>query len=387
MRVSKRLQELAPSQTDAFSAKARSLKAKGIDVIDFGLGEPDFNTPDNIKEAGIKAIKEGFTKYTSPGGIAELKKAIAEKLFRDNGIKYEISEVTAACGAKQALFNVFMGIINPGDEFILPAPYWVSYPNQIQLAEGKTAVIKTKQEDDYQISLEDLKNATSEKTAGILINTPCNPTGAVYNQRTLETIAEWAVRGNYIVISDEINEKFIYDGLKHISIASLGKEIFERTITINGVSKTYAMTGWRIGYAAGQKELISAIERLVSHSTSQPSSISQKAAIEALSGDQKSVEEMREVYDKRRRYIWEELNKIKCVKFKMPSGAFYAFPDVSAFYEKEICGRRINNSFDLANLLLDEAQVAVVPGAAFGDDAFIRISYATSMRLCPKSNS
>jgi len=387
MRVSKRLQELAPSQTDAFSAKARSLKAKGIDVIDFGLGEPDFNTPDNIKEAGIKAIKEGFTKYTSPGGIAELKKAIAEKLFRDNGIKYEISEVTAACGAKQALFNVFMGIINPGDEFILPAPYWVSYPNQIQLAEGKTAVIKTKQEDDYQISLEDLKNATSEKTAGILINTPCNPTGAVYNQRTLETIAEWAVRGNYIVISDEINEKFIYDGLKHISIASLGKEIFERTITINGVSKTYAMTGWRIGYAAGQKELISAIERLVSHSTSQPSSISQKAAIEALSGDQKSVEEMREVYDKRRRYIWEELNKIKGVKFKMPSGAFYAFPDVSAFYEKEICGRRINNSFDLANLLLDEAQVAVVPGAAFGDDAFIRISYATSMRLCPKSNS
>jgi len=387
MRVSKRLQELAPSQTDAFSAKARSLKAKGIDVIDFGLGEPDFNTPDNIKEAGIKAIKEGFTKYTSPGGIAELKKAIAEKLFRDNGIKYEISEVTAACGAKQALFNVFMGIINPGDEFILPAPYWVSYPNQIQLAEGKTAVIKTKQEDDYQISLEDLKNATSEKTAGILINTPCNPTGAVYNQRTLETIAEWAVRGNYIVISDEINEKFIYDGLKHISIASLGKEIFERTITINGVSKTYAMTGWRIGYAAGQKELISAIERLVSHSTSQPSSISQKAAIEALSGDQKSVEEMREVYDKRRRYIWGELNKIKCVKFKMPSGAFYAFPDVSAFYEKEICGRRINNSFDLANLLLDEAQVAVVPGAAFGDDAFIRISYATSMRLCPKSNS
>jgi aspartate aminotransferase len=297
MKISNRLQDLAPSQTDAFSAKARILKTKGLDVVDFGLGEPDFNTPDNIGEAGVKAIREGFTRYTSPGGITKLKEAIREKLFRDNGLEYDLDEVTAACGAKQALFNVFMGILNPGDEFIIPAPYWVSYPNQIQLADGKMVVIPTKQENDYQISLEDLKKATSKRTVGILINTPNNPTGAVYNQRTLETIADWAVEGDYIVISDEINEKFIYDGHKHISIASLGKEIFERTIVINGVSKTYAMTGWRIGYAAGQRELISAIERLVSHSTSQPSSISQKAAIEALLGDQKSVEEMRMVYD------------------------------------------------------------------------------------------
>lgn len=377
--LSERARNIQPSPTLAMDAKAKAMKASGTDVINFGVGEPDFDTPGHVKDAAIKAIQEGFTKYTPVGGIDPLKDAIIAKLRSDNGLEYTREEVIVSCGAKHSLYNIAQSLYGPGDEVIIPAPYWVSYPDQVLLNDATPVIVKTSADDRFMLRPEALAAHITPKTKALILNSPSNPTGLAYDRKTLEGIADIAVRHNLYVVSDEIYEKLLYDGATHISIASLGKEIKERTIVVNGLSKSHAMTGWRIGYAAGPKEVVRAMTNIQSQSTSNPTSIAQKAAVAALAGPQDSVSSMRAEFDRRRRFLVAALNAIPGVQCVMPNGAFYAFPDVSAFYGRSAGGRIIGSSADLAIYLLEDAGVALVHGAAFGDDRFVRLSYATAM--------
>ncbi len=371
---------ISPSVTLEITAKAKEMKDKGIDVIGFGAGEPDFNTPGNIQNAGIEAIHSGNTRYTATSGIPELKKAICEKLKRENNLEYKPSNIIVSNGAKHSIFNALFAILNPGDEVIMPVPYWVSYPEFIRLCDGIPVPIETKEENDFKFDVKDLEAALTHKTKVIILNSPSNPTGTAYNSEELRAIADWAVKHNIFVISDEIYEKLIYDGYKHVSIASLGEDIKRLTIVVNGMSKAYAMTGWRIGYAAADEEIVKVMTNIQSHTTSNPCSISQYASVEGLTGDQSIIEDMKEQFIKRRDYMVEKINSIEGLSCKKPVGAFYVMANISKLKERTIKDKFINSSLDFANLLLEEANVAVVPGSAFGADDFIRLSYATSMR-------
>ncbi|WIV10923.1 pyridoxal phosphate-dependent aminotransferase [Proteiniborus sp. MB09-C3] len=378
--LSSRALMISSSITLDITAKAKEMKDKGIDVISFGAGEPDFNTPDNIQKAGIEAIKSGNTRYTATSGTPDLKKAICEKLKKENGLEYKPSNIIVSNGAKQSIFNSLFAILNPGDEVIIPVPYWVSYPEFIKLSNGIPVPVETKEEYNFKFNLEDLENALTQRTKAIILNSPSNPTGSAYNLEELKAIADWAVKNNIFVISDEIYEKLIYDGHKHISIASLGEEIKRLTVVVNGMSKAYAMTGWRIGYAAADEEIVKVMTNIQSHTTSNPCSISQYASIEGLIGDQSIIEDMKEQFVLRRDYMVDKINSIKGLSCRKPIGAFYVMANISKIKGKEIKGKIVNTSLDLANLLLEEAKVAVVPGSAFGADDFIRLSYATSMK-------
>ncbi len=379
IKLSNRAKNLKPSPTLAINAKAKSMQAQGIKVISFGAGEPDFDTPENIKRAAIKAIEEGFTKYTPVGGIDELKDAIIYKFKRDNGISYKRSEIIVSCGGKHSFYNLAQALFDKGDEVIIPSPYWVSYPPMVSLAEAQPVILETKEENDFKLLPEELEKLITPKTKALVLNSPCNPTGSAYSKKDLEKIAEIAVSKNIFIISDEIYEKIVYDGFEFVSIASLGEEIKKRTIIVHGVAKTYAMTGWRIGYTAGPEEIISAMNNIQSQSTSNPTSISQKASVEALIGPQEEVKKMVSAFQQRRDYIVNRLNEIPGVSCYKPVGAFYVFPNFSSYYGKSFKGRKINNSTELADFLLDEAKVAVVPGIEFGADSYERLSYATSM--------
>lgn len=379
MILAKRVAKLKPSPTLAIDAKAKAMIAQGSDVVNFGVGEPDFDTPDNIKEAAIKAINNGFTKYTAVAGIEVLKEAIVKKLHDDNNLTYSKNQIIVSCGAKHSLYNIAQVLFDRGDEVIIPAPYWVSYPDQVLLNNARPVIVDTREEDNFMLNIKELKKKITKKTKAIILNSPSNPTGSAYDKDTLSEIAEIAVKKKIFVISDEIYEKIVYDGFRHISIASLNDKIKSLTIVVNGLSKSHSMTGWRIGYAAGPEEIISAMSKVQSQSTSNPTSISQKAAFEALTGPQDFIGMMVAEFDKRRRYIVERLNKIEGITCRMPQGAFYAFPNVSKLFGRGYDGKKIKGSSDLAAYLLENAQTAVVSGDAFGADDYIRFSYATSM--------
>ncbi len=379
MGIAKRAQAIKPSPTLAMAAKAKAMKAQGIDVVDFGVGEPDFDTPENVKQAGIKAIQSGFTKYTPAGGTDELKEAVIDKFYKDNGLQYEKKQILISCGAKHSLYNIAEALFDPGDEIIIPSPYWVSYPDQALLNDAAPVIVETTEEEGFKLSPKKLENAITKKTKALILNSPSNPTGLAYDRKTLEEIAALAVKHNIYVISDEIYEKLIYDGFTHTSIASLGSAIKNLTVVVNGVSKSHAMTGWRIGYAAGPKEVITAMANIQSQSTSNPTSISQKAAVEALCGPQDFIRTMNVEFDKRRKYMVDRLNKMTGISCLMPVGAFYAFPNISKLFGKTISGKTIRNSSDVSAYLLEEAKVALVSGDAFGADSYIRLSYATSL--------
>jgi len=370
MKLADRVANISESVTLGLTAKAKKLAKEGIDLVSFTAGEPDFDTPKNIKNAAIESIEGGFTKYTPSSGIPELREAICGKLLKDNQLQYKPEQIIVSCGAKHSLYNLIQALCDKGDEVIIPSPYWVSYPEMVSLAEGESVFVKTKEENDFKATLNDLKKATTKKTKLFILNSPSNPTGCVYALDELRAIAAWAVDNNVFVISDEIYEKLIYDSEKHISIASLNEDIKTLTAVVNGLSKTYSMTGWRIGYLAACSEVAQAVNAMQSHSTSNPTSISQKAALEAILGDQSFIEVMKKEYLARRDYMAERLNKIKGFSCRKPRGAFYIFCNISGLGIK---------SDDLANRLIDEARVVVVPGAGFGDDHFIRLSFATSI--------
>jgi aspartate aminotransferase len=377
--LSDRAGKIKPSPTLAIDSKAKSMKASGVDVISFGVGEPDFDTPENIKEAAVKAMRDGFTKYTAVGGIDPLKDAIIDKLNNDNGLSYKREEIIVSTGAKHSLYNVAQALYGPGDEVIVPSPYWVSYPDQIILNDATPVFVKTYETDSFMVRPEALAEKITKKTKALILNSPSNPTGMVYDRKTLEKIAEMALRHNFYIVSDEIYEKLIYGEAGHISIASIGDEVKHKTVVINGLSKSHAMTGWRIGYAAAPANIVKAMTNIQSQSTSNPTSIAQKAAVEALRGPQDFVATMRAEFDKRRRFLVGELNKMEGMTCIMPEGAFYAFPNTSGLYGKKFGDRGILSSADLALYLLDEAKVALVHGSAFGDDNYVRLSYATSL--------
>lgn len=377
--LSNRARNLKPSPTLAITAKAKSMTAQGIHVISFGAGEPDFDTPDNIKKAAIRAIESGFTKYTAAGGIDELKDAVIEKFRRDNQLTFKRSEILISCGGKHAIYNLAQALFDQGDEVIIPAPYWVSYPAIVELANAIPVVIETEEKNDFKVKPEDLFRVITSKTKALVLNSPSNPTGSAYAKGDLEKIAEIAVKKNIFLISDEIYEKIVYDGFKFESIASLGEEIRKKTIIAHGVAKTYSMTGWRIGYTAGPEEIVTAMTNIQSQSTSNPNSIAQKASVEALLGPQQEVDRMVSAFDQRRNYIVDRLNGMKGVSCYKPVGAFYVFPNFSSYHGRSYQGKKIVNSSDLAAFLLEVARVAVVPGIEFGAGAFQRLSYATSM--------
>lgn len=379
MAISQRAKNISPSPTLAITAKAKQLKAEGVDVIGFGAGEPDFDTPQNVKEAAIKAIEAGLTKYTPTSGLLELREAICEKLRKDNKLEYTPAEIIVSSGAKDSLYNTIMVLCDKGDEVIIPTPYWVTYPEQVKLAEGVPVYIKTNESTGFKITPEMLKAAITPKTKILILNSPSNPTGAVYSPDELKVIADIVVANGLYVISDEIYEKVIYDKNVHVSIASFGEEIKKRTVTINGLSKSHSMTGWRIGFAAAEKEIISAMSKLQGHSTSHPTSFVQKGGVEALRGPQDATEIMRKEFDVRRGVIVDGLNAIPGITCPEPGGAFYVFPNVSGLFGKSFNGKKISSSDDLADYLLSEAKVAIVPGSGFGADENVRLSYATSM--------
>jgi aspartate aminotransferase len=379
MKLAKRTQSIKPSPTLAMNAKAKALKAAGEDIINFGVGEPDFDTPENIKEAAIKAIKDGFTKYTPASGIDDLKTAIIEKFRSDNSLSYEKEEILVSCGAKHSLYNIAEALFEKGDEVVIPSPYWVSYPDQVLLNDATPVIVETDESSSFKIAPDRLMKSLSDKTKAIVLNSPSNPTGLAYDKESLEKIAEIAVKHNLYIISDEIYEKLVYDGFRHFSIASLGAEIKQRTVVVNGLSKSHSMTGWRIGFTGGPKDITKAMTNIQSQSTSNPTSISQKAAVEALTGPQDFLPVMMTEFDKRRKYMVERLNNMDGVTCQTPVGAFYAFPNISAHFGKKFNNSSINNSLELSTYFLEQAKVAMVPGSAFGDDKYIRLSYATSM--------
>lgn len=374
-RISQRLKKINPSSTLAITSKAKKLKAEGKDIISFAAGEPDFDTPQFIKESAIDAIRGGFTKYTPTTGIPELKKIICEKLKKDNFLDYSYSQIVVSCGAKHCIFNALTALVNRGDEVLIPSPYWVSYPEMVNLSEGNPVFIKTLPENNFKITAEDLEKHITAKTKLLILNTPSNPAGSVYNYGDLKEIAGICAVKKIFVISDEIYEKIIFDNLKHISIAGIGKEIYDLTITVNGLSKSYSMTGWRIGYLAGPQDIVDAIAKLQDHSTSNPNSIAQKAAVAALASSDDFIKNMAGEFQKRRDYCIRRLRGIKKIGFIKPEGAFYVFCDISS------TGL---SSADFADQLLSEASVAVIPGVAFGRDDYIRISFAASIEQIEK---
>jgi aspartate aminotransferase len=370
MRLSKRALNINPSLTLSITAKAKEMKKQGLDVVSFGAGEPDFDTMFHIKEAAKRAIDEGFTKYTSTSGIIDLKEAICAKLRRDNWLDFEPKNIIVSTGAKQSLFNAIMVLVDPGDEVIIPVPYWVSYEEMVKIADGKCIFLKT---NNFKINMADFERSITPKTKMLILNSPSNPTGVVYDEKELKQIASICLKHNIYVLSDEIYEKLIY-GKKHISIASVNEKIKKLIIVVNGVSKSYAMTGWRIGYMAAEEEIIKAATRLQDHTTSNPSSISQKAALSALNGPEDHIKKMVYEYKKRRDFMVDRLNRIDGIIASRPDGAFYVFANVSKIY-----GRKIKDSLDFCKKLLDDAYVAVIPGIAFGDDRYIRLSFALGM--------
>ncbi len=377
--LSSRVQQIKPSPTLAITAKAKALQAKGVDVVNFGAGEPDFDTPENIKDAGIKAIQDGFTNYTAVPGIPPLRQAIAAKLKRENNLDYEESEIVVSCGGKHSFYNLAQALLDPGDEVIIPAPYWVSYPPMVSLAGGVPVVLETSEAEGFKLSPERLQAAITNKTRAVIVNSPSNPTGAAYSLAELKALAEVVVKNDILLISDEIYEHIIYDGFVQHSPAEISPEVKERCIILNGVSKSYSMTGWRIGFTAGPAPLIAAMTKIQSQSTSNPTSISQMAAIEAYNGPQDYVCNVLVDFAERRAFIVKALNEIPGITCFNPEGAFYAFPSVKGLLGKACNGQKIDSSLTLCELLLDEAKIAAVPGEAFGSPGYIRLSYATSM--------
>ena len=380
--ISNSLKRIKPSPTIAVTQKARELRLAGKDVIGLGAGEPDFDTPDNIKEAAIKAINEGDTKYTAVDGTPALKKAIVKKFKRENNLNYSIDQITVGTGGKQVLYNAFMATLNKGDEVIIPAPYWVSYPDMVLLAGGKPKIIKCNQEDGFKITAKKLKKAISKKTKWLILNSPSNPTGAGYSKNEIESLAKVLIKNKKVyILSDDIYEHIKYDNFSFFTIAQISK-LKDRTLTMNGVSKSYAMTGWRIGYAAGPKDIIKAIGKIQSQSTSNPSSISQAAAVEALNGTQNFIQERSNAFKKRRDFVVNSLNKINGIECLNPNGAFYVFPSCKGLLNKKT---KLKTDSDFVQRLLEKANVAVVQGSAFGLEGYFRISYATSMSNLKKA--
>ncbi|RLQ95241.1 pyridoxal phosphate-dependent aminotransferase [Falsibacillus albus] len=377
MRLAERVKALTPSSTLAITAKAKEMKAAGIDVIGLGAGEPDFNTPQHIIEAAIEAMKQGHTKYTPSGGLPALKDAIIDKFKTDQGLEYKRNEIIVTTGAKHALYTLFQVLLDEGDEVIIPIPYWVSYPEQVKLAGGEPIYLEGKEVNEYKITAEQLRGAVTTKTKAVIINSPSNPTGMLYSKQELEEIANVCLENNILIVSDEIYEKLIYGQHKHTSIAELSPQIKEQTIVINGVSKSHSMTGWRIGYAAGSQTVIKAMTDLASHSTSNPTTVSQYGAIAAYKGTQDPVEEMRTAFEERLNIIYDQLVKIPGFNCLKPQGAFYLFPNVKEAAMKT----GFSDVDEFAKALLEEANVAVIPGSGFGSPDNIRLSYATSLDL------
>ncbi len=379
MTVSKRISNINISSTMKIAQEAKEMLHKGIDVIDLSVGELDYPTPPNVKDAAIKAIDQNFTKYTINSGTIELREAIADKLRKEDYLNYSPSEIIVSNGAKQCVYNAIQSVINDGDEVIFSSPYWVSYPEMVSLAIGKSVIINTNERDNFKISREQLEEAISPRTKLLILCNPSNPTGALYNRNELEKIAEIIEKHNFYVIADEIYEKMIYDDNKFVSFASISEKVKSKTIVVNGLSKSYAMTGWRIGYAAGPQHIIKAMNKIQSHSTSNASSISQAAAVEALLGPQTFIEQMKNDYQKRRDFFFNEINSINGLQCFKPQGAFYLFPNITYFFNKSTNIFRIEHSFDLAMYLLYEAKVAAVPGSSFGSEGYLRMSYTASM--------
>ncbi|MBU8879066.1 pyridoxal phosphate-dependent aminotransferase [Bacillus sp. FJAT-29790] len=381
MQLAQRVKALTPSTTLAITAKAKELKAEGFDVIGLGAGEPDFNTPQHIIDAAVQSMNEGHTKYTPSAGLPALKKEIAGKFKKDQGIDYEPSQIVVGSGAKHALYTLFQALLDEGDEVIIPIPYWVSYPEQVKLAGGFPVYVDGKEENEYKITPAQLEEAITAKTKAVIINSPSNPTGMLYTEEELKAIGEVCLKHNILIVSDEIYEKLVYGDHKHVSIAQLSPELKEQTIIINGVSKSHSMTGWRIGYAAGNKELISAMTNLASHSTSNPTTTAQYGAIAAYAGSQEMLKEMRVAFEQRLNIIYEKLIAIPGFVCLKPQGAFYLFPNVKK--AAELTG--FANVDDFSQALLEEAMVAVIPGSGFGSPNNIRLSYATSLELLEKA--
>ncbi|MBU1260494.1 MAG: pyridoxal phosphate-dependent aminotransferase [Planctomycetes bacterium] len=384
MKVSKRAQAVPPSATMAVTTKAKELKAKGVDVVGFGAGEPDFDTPQYIKDAAIAAMRAGNTKYTATPGIPELRKAIADKLKRDNGLTYTPEQIIVNIGAKHSVYESMQAVLDEGDEVIVPTPYWVTYPETIKLAGAVMKVVQTDPKNDYKITPEQLKKAITPKTAMLLINSPNNPGGFTYTPDELKAIAKVLEGTEIMVLSDEIYERLVYGDTKFISFAALSEDAYKRTITINGFSKAYAMTGWRLGYVAGPIEVVKAMSRLQGHMTQNPVSFVQAGGLVAFGDTNNEVEKMRVEFEKRAKYMADRLGAIEGVKCSQPTGAFYCFPDVSAHFGRTIGGKKIENSMDFAAALLEQANVALVPGGPFGCDNNVRLSFATSMELITK---
>lgn len=382
--LSKKAQAVKPSSTLSITAKAKELMSNGIDVVGFGAGEPDFNTPDNICEAAIKAIHAGFTKYTPAEGTLELRKAICDKFLKFNGIKYEPSQIVVSNGGKHSLTNVFSAIVNPGDEVIIPAPYWLSYPEIVKLADGVPVFLRADKEQDYKVTAAQIEAVCSDKTKALILNSPSNPTGMIYTREELEAIAEVAVRKDFYVVSDEIYENLIYGDNHPVSIASLNEEIYKRTITCSGLAKSYSMTGWRIGYTGSSKEIAKLMGSVQSHQTSNPNSIAQKAAYEALTGPQDFVYKMNEEFNRRRDYMCDRISNMKLISALKPQGAFYLFIDVNEVLKKSYKDTKVDDLANMAKILIEDYNVAVIPCDDFGFPDHIRLSYAISMEQIAK---
>jgi aspartate/methionine/tyrosine aminotransferase len=377
--VSEVANRINESPTMKVAALAKKMKAGGETVIDLSVGEPDFPTPDNIKQAAKKAIDANQTKYTINAGTVDLRKAVAAKLKRDNGLDYEIKNIIVSNGAKHSVFNCTLATVNKGDEVIIPAPYWVSYPDMVSIANGTSVIIETKEENGFKVTPEQLEKTITPKTKAFILCNPSNPTGSAYTKDELKKIADVCLKNEFYIISDEIYEKLTYGDFQFVSFPSLNEELKKRTLLVNGLSKAYSMTGWRVGYTAGPEDVIQAINKIQSHSTSNASSISQAASIEALCGSQSAVEEMRKEFQKRRDYLYNEITSINGISCYKPEGAFYLFPNISAYFNKSDGEKKIKNSFDFAMYILSDAKIAAVPGSAFGAEGFLRLSYATSM--------
>ena len=369
---------IAPSPTLTIDAKAKQMQAEGLDVIGFGAGEPDFDTPNHIKNAAKKALDDGITKYTPASGTQELREAVAKKFKDDNGIECSAANVVISNGAKHSITNILQALLRDGDEVIIPAPYWVSYPEMVKMAGGVAVAVPTAEEDHFRITPQRLASLINDKTRMLILCSPSNPTGSMYHREDLEKIAELLKDKNIYILSDEIYEKLVYDGVKHVSIASLSPEMAERTITINGASKAYSMTGWRIGYAVGPAAVMKAVAAMQSHAASNPVSFAQKGALAAVTGPQDEIEAMRAEFEKRRNYMLEKLNAIPGVSCQKPDGAFYAFPNIEALLGKRLGEKDIETDTQFADALLEDQKVAVVPGSAFGAEGYLRFSYATS---------
>lgn len=382
--LSNKAMAVKPSSTLAITAKAKELKSQGIDVVGFGAGEPDFNTPDNINEAAIDAIHNGFTKYTPASGTEELKKAVCTKFENFNKLHYKPNQIVISNGGKHSLTNIFSAILNPGDEVIIPAPYWLSYPEIVKLADGVPVYIRGEKEQGYKVTAKQIEAACTIKTKAIVLNTPSNPTGMIYTREELEAIAEVAVRKDFYVVADEMYEHLVYNGEEHVSIASFNDEIYKRTITCSGLAKSYAMTGWRIGYTGSSIEIAKLMGSVQSHQTSNPNSIAQKAAVEALLGPQETVVTMRTEFNKRREYMYDRVKNIPLLSALEPKGAFYLFVDISELLNKEYKGEKIGSVDKLADILIEDYNVAVIPCEDFGFDDHIRLSYAISIKQIEK---